>query len=94
MHCVCVFENREIPDFSGKPHVLIEACGYHAVLQRKNREALILAQIALRRWTDLYAHLQNECGHVVSRKLDYNLPPSDHVKALEAIADALSDGDK
>lgn len=54
------------------------------------REALILAQSALRRWTDLYAKLQNESGEVVSRKLDYNLPPADHVRALEAIAEALS----
>lgn len=55
-----------------------------------SREALILAQNALRRWTDLYAKLQNDCGEVVSRKLDYNLPPADHVRALEAIAEALS----
>lgn len=53
------------------------------------REALLLAQSALRRWTNLYAHLQNECGEVVSRKLDYNLPPAEHVKALEAIDAAL-----
>jgi hypothetical protein len=52
-------------------------------------EALILAQIVLRRWTELYAKLQNECGEVVSRKLDYNLPPADHVRALESIAAAL-----
>lgn len=51
--------------------------------------ALILAQIALRRWTELYARLQNESGEVVSRKLDYNLPPAEHVKALEAVAEAL-----
>jgi hypothetical protein len=52
-------------------------------------QALLLAQIALRRWTDLYARLQNECGEVISRKLDYNLPPADHVPALEAIAEVL-----
>ena len=90
MKCACEFENREIPDFSGEPPVLISRCGYHAVERRKAREALVLAQCALSRWTVLYAHLQNECGQVVSRKLDYNLPPADHVNALEAIADALS----
>lgn len=47
--------------------------------------ALRLAQSALRQWTDLYARLQNESGFVVSRKLDYNLPPANHLKALEAI---------
>ena len=77
MNCACVFANREIPDFSGKPHVLIYPCSYHAMERRRNRAALILAQCALRRWTDLYAKLQNESGHVVSRKLDYNLPPAD-----------------
>lgn len=54
------------------------------------RSALYLAQSALRRWTDLYAKLQNESGEVVSRKLDYNLPPADHVKALEALDEALA----
>lgn len=54
------------------------------------KSALLLARSALRRWTDLYAHLQNESGEVVSRKLDYNLPPADHVKALEAIDEALA----
>lgn len=55
----------------------------------ETRGALLLAQSALRRWTDLYAHLQNESGERVSRVLDYNLPPADHVKALEAVAEAL-----
>jgi hypothetical protein len=51
----------------------------------KAEGALRLAQSALRQWTDLYARLQNESGVVVSRRLDYNLPPANHLKALEAI---------
>lgn len=54
------------------------------------KTALLYAQSALRRWTELYAKLQNECGNAISRKLDYNLPPADHLRALEAIAEALS----
>lgn len=34
MNCACVFENREQPDFSGRPPKLIEECGYHACLRR------------------------------------------------------------
>jgi hypothetical protein len=51
--------------------------------------ALVFAQAELRRWTELYAHLQNECGEVVSRKLDYKLPPAGHLRALEAIEIAI-----
>lgn len=54
------------------------------------KSALLYAQSALRRWTELYAKLQNECGEATSRKLDYNLPPADHLRALEAIEAALS----
>lgn len=34
MKCACVFEDREQPDFSGRPAVVIEECGYHATLRR------------------------------------------------------------
>lgn len=53
-------------------------------------EALLLAQRALHGWAKLYARLQNETTAHVSRAMDYNLPPADHVRALEAIAEALS----
>jgi hypothetical protein len=54
--------------------------------------ALRLCQAALRCWTDLYAKLQNESGERVSRVLDYNLPPGDHVRALEAIEEHFKAG--
>lgn len=65
----------------------LDTYSYQRVLELE--QVLMLAQRALRRWTVLYAHLQNDCGEVVSRKLDYNLPPAEHLKALEAIEDAL-----
>jgi hypothetical protein len=34
MNCACVFENREQPDFTGRPPRLIEPCGFHAALAR------------------------------------------------------------
>ena len=52
-------------------------------------EALLLAQIALNRWQELYADLSNNCGPIVERKLDYKLPPADHVRAMESITDAI-----
>jgi len=54
--------------------------------------ALRLARSALRQWTEKYAHLQNECGERVSRVLDYNLPPADHLRALEAIEEHFKAG--
>ena len=34
MKCACIFENREEPDFTGRPAVVIQECGYHASLRR------------------------------------------------------------
>lgn len=31
MKCACVFENRDEPDFSGKPPVQLECCGFHSL---------------------------------------------------------------
>jgi len=53
------------------------------------QSALILARAALRRWQAMYAHLSNETTAHVARAMDYNLPPADHVAALEAIEEAL-----
>ena len=51
--------------------------------------ALIMAQSVLRRWADLYARLANESGPLMERKMDYVLPPADHVRTLEAIEVAI-----
>lgn len=47
--------------------------------------ALILAQSALRRWTELYSVWSAQMPVQMDRKL----PPGDHVRALEAIAEAM-----
>lgn len=39
MNCACVFEDRQDPDFSGKPPVLIDICAFHADAERKARVA-------------------------------------------------------
>lgn len=51
-------------------------------------EALLIAQRVLRRWAELYAEWSNANGQM-ERLMDRRLPPADHVRALEVIADAL-----
>lgn len=50
-----------------------------------NLSAVRNCRRVLLQWQRLYARLANECGPMLGRKLDYNLPPADHVRVLEEI---------
>lgn len=82
------FVAREIDNYSAKFVLADFARGLERELATADG-VLRIARSALRQWTVKYAHLQNECGERVGRVLDYNLPPADHLKALEAIEDLL-----
>lgn len=52
-------------------------------------EALQMARRVLHRWAESYAEWSQANGHMEAL-MDRRLPPADHVKALEAIADVLA----